>query len=159
MRQSACIAIVVAMLWQLLASAVNAQSIGIELHNTLMPASGAMAGTSIARPQDFLSSINGNPASLTQYSGTQFTFSGAWAEPTIDMTQTAPLPLVNVAPFGAKSTAPGSPMGNIGVMQDLSPLGLPGRMGLRSPRPPVVRPTFVMCPPRMARTRRCKSLR
>ncbi len=130
MRQSACIAIVVAMLWQLLASAVNAQSIGIELHNTLMPASGAMAGTSIARPQDFLSSINGNPASLTQYSGTQFTFSGAWAEPTIDMTQTAPLPLVGVAPFGAKSTAPGSPMGNIGVMQDLSPLGLPGRMGI-----------------------------
>ena len=40
----------------------RAQSFGIELHNTLMPASGGMGGTSIAAPQDLLSSINGNPA-------------------------------------------------------------------------------------------------
>jgi hypothetical protein len=38
------------------------QSFGIELNNTLMPASGAMGGVSIAQPQDLTSSLNGNPA-------------------------------------------------------------------------------------------------
>ena len=65
------------------ATSVRAQTFGVELHNTLMPASGAMAGTSIAQPQDFLSGINGNPATLTQFKGTQFTFSGAWADATV----------------------------------------------------------------------------
>jgi long-chain fatty acid transport protein len=129
-RRIALIAVATLGLGLLNGSSAWAQSFGIEMHNTLMPASGAMGGTSIARPQDFLSSINGNPASLTQYSGTQFTFAGAWTEPTFDMNQTAALPLVNVTPYSAKSTAPGAPMGNIGVMQDLSPLGLPGRMGI-----------------------------
>lgn len=49
---------------------VQAQTFGVELHNTLMPASGAMGGVSIARPQDFLSGVNGNPASMTQFKGT-----------------------------------------------------------------------------------------
>ena len=56
---------------------VRAQSFGAELFNTLTPASGGMAGTSIARPQDNVSAINGNAASLTQYRGTQFTVGGA----------------------------------------------------------------------------------
>ena len=112
------------------ATNVFGQSFGVEMHNTLMPASGAMGGTSIAAPQDFLSSINGNPGSLTQYTGTQFTFSGAWAEPTFDMQQDVPLVLAGITPYSAKSTAPGSPMGNIGIVQDLTPLGLPARMGL-----------------------------
>ena len=109
---------------------VDAQTLGIEAHNMLMPAAGAMGGVGIAAPQDFLSSINGNPASLTQYTGTQFTFSGNWAEASLLMQQTAPLPLVGVTPFSAKSTAPGVPSGNIGVVQDLMPLGLPARFGI-----------------------------
>ncbi|MCY2985997.1 MAG: hypothetical protein NTY15_20400 [Planctomycetota bacterium] len=114
-------------------SAVQAQTFGVELHNTLMPASGAMGGVSIARPQDFLSGINGNPASLTQFRGTQFTFSGAWAEGTFNQTQTGgipigPLPLIT--PFSAKSSAPGSAVANIGVSQDLSELGLPATLGV-----------------------------
>jgi long-chain fatty acid transport protein len=52
-------------------------------------------------------------------------FGGAWAEPTFNMTQDQPLPLLGVDPFSAKSTAPGVPSGNIGVTQDLSELGLP----------------------------------
>ena len=109
--------------------AVQAQTFGVELHNTLMPASGGMGGVSIAQPQDLTSGINGNPATLTQFAGTQFIFGGAWAEPTFNMNQQAQIPILDpsplIEPFSAKSTAPGLPLGNIGVTQDLSELGLP----------------------------------
>ena len=55
---------------------VNAQTFGVELHNTLMPAAGGMGGVSIAQPQDLTSAINGNPAAVTQFEGTQFLFGG-----------------------------------------------------------------------------------
>ncbi len=112
---------------------VHAQTFGVELHNTLMPASGAMGGVSIARPQDFLSGINGNPAAMTQFQGTQFTFSGAWAEGTVNQTQTGNIPFAGpslIEPFSAKSSAPGSAVANIGVSQDLSELGLPATLGV-----------------------------
>lgn len=117
--------------WALTASLVGVsqsawgQSFGTELHNTLMPASGAMGGTSIARPQDLTSALNGNPATLTQFRGTQFLFSGGWVEPTMNLTQTSSLPTVGpelIQPFSAKSSAPGTPLSNIGVTQDLSEL-------------------------------------
>lgn len=101
------------------------QSFGTELHNTLMPASGGMGGTSIARPQDLTSALNGNPATLTQFRGTQFLFSGGWVEPTMNLTQTSSLPTVGpelIQPFSAKSSAPGTPLSNIGITQDLSEL-------------------------------------
>lgn len=112
---------------------VNAQSFGVELNNTLMPASGAMGGASIARPQDLTSAINGNPASVTQFKGTQFLFGGGWAEPTFNLTQTAPIPAIGpslIDPYSAKSSAPGAPMGNIGVTQELSFNGRPVTVGL-----------------------------
>src|SRR5438128_1048467 len=56
----------------LIANSAQAQGFGVESHNTLMPASGGMAGTSIARPQDLTSSMNANAATLTQFKGTQF---------------------------------------------------------------------------------------
>jgi long-chain fatty acid transport protein len=101
------------------------QSFGTELHNTLMPASGAMGGTSIARPQDLTSGLNGNPATLTQFRGTQFLFSGGWVEPTMTLTQTSDLPTIGptlIQPFSAKSSAPGTPLTNVGITQDLSEL-------------------------------------
>ena len=42
------------------------QSFGVELRNTLMPASGGMGGASMARPQDVQSAVNGNPATLAR---------------------------------------------------------------------------------------------
>jgi long-chain fatty acid transport protein len=117
--------------WAIAASLVGAtheawgQSFGTELHNTLMPASGAMGGASIARPQDLTSGLNGNPATLTQFRGTQFLFSGGWVEPTMNLTQTSNLPAAGpdlIQPFSAKSSAPGTPLSNIGVTQDLSEL-------------------------------------
>lgn len=109
---------------------VHAQSYGIELQNVLMPAAGGMGGTSIAMPQDCLSAINENPATLTDFDGTHFTFGGAWAEATYNITQTAQLPLVGVDPYSAKSGTPGSACGNIGVTQELSAGGVPVVFGL-----------------------------
>jgi len=84
------------------------QTYGIDFRNTLMPASGGMAGTSVAAPQDFISAINANPAALTQYRGTNFTLGGAFAEATVNLTQSAPAPALGVAPFSAKSSTPGA---------------------------------------------------
>ncbi len=47
-----------------LGSESYAQGFGVELHNTLMPASGGMGGVSIASPQDLPSALHGNPATL-----------------------------------------------------------------------------------------------
>lgn len=114
------------------AQTAHAQTFGVELHNTLMPASGGMGGVSIAQPQDLTSSVNGNPATLTQFHGTQFIFGGGWADPTFKLTQTAAIPpvLSFVTPFSAESSSPGVPLGNIGVTQDLSELGWPVTLGL-----------------------------
>jgi long-chain fatty acid transport protein len=106
-----------------------AQSFGIELHNTLMPASGGMAGTSIARPQDVISSMGGNPATLTQFEGTNFTFGGGWIESTYDLAHVGGV-LPNLGTFSAKSEQEGSALGNIGVSHDLDVMGLPATMGL-----------------------------
>jgi long-chain fatty acid transport protein len=88
------------------ASTARGQSFGVELHNTLMPASGGMGGVSIARPQDLTSALNANPAALTQFRGTQVLFSGGWAEPTFNLTQTSNIPVISadplVEPFSAK---------------------------------------------------------
>jgi long-chain fatty acid transport protein len=109
---------------------VHSQTFGVELHNNLMPAAGGMGGVSIANPQDVTSAINGNPATLSRFRGTQVLFGAAWAEPTFRLTQTQALPLLGVEPFSAKSTAPGTPLGNIGVTQDLGELGLPATIGI-----------------------------
>ncbi len=109
---------------------MHAQSFGVETHNTLMPASGGLGGASLARPQDLTSAINGNPATVSQYQGTQFLFGGAWGEPTFNIEQSAPLPLLGVDPYGAKSNAQGIGAANIGVTQDLRALGLPATFGI-----------------------------
>lgn len=111
----------------------HAQSFGVELHNTMMPAAGAMGGASIARPQDLASAVNGNPATLTQFHGAQFMFGGGWVEPTYNLTQTGNIPVAgppSIEPYSAKSTAPGTPLGNIAVSQDLDALGMPATFGL-----------------------------
>jgi len=108
---------------------VQAQGFGVELQNTLMPASGAMGGTSIAEPQDLISAINGNPATMAQFRGTQFSFGGAWIEPTVNMEHTGTGILPGIGPFAGKSATPGASLGNIGVTQDLTALGRPVTIG------------------------------
>lgn len=111
------------------AGRVHAQSFGVEVFNNLMPASGGMAGASLAAPQDLQSAINGNPATLTQYRGTQFGLAGTWIEPTYNLS-VAPPGLPFVGPFDAKSDAQGIAAPNIGVTQDFTAWGLPVTMGL-----------------------------
>ncbi len=112
------------------APAAFGQSYGVELHNTVMPASSGMAGTSFTQPQDVQSAIYGNPATMTQFEGTQSAFGGAWAEPTFNVTQAANAPLLGVSPYQAKSQAPGSLVGNIGVLFDSYAMGMPIKMGV-----------------------------
>ena len=104
------------------------QALGIELHNTMNPIAGGMGGASIARPQENVSAINGNPASLSKLRGTQFTFGSGWLEAThnIDYDGTVP----GLAPFSGKSGWPGSAPANIGVSQELSAFGLPVVTGI-----------------------------
>ena len=107
----------------------SAQAFGIELHATMNPAAGGMAGVSVARPQDVQSAFTGNPATLTQFRGTQFGFGGGWVEPTINVNNQANLPLAGVSPFVAKSGQPGSALGNIAVTQDFTAFDLPVTWG------------------------------
>ena len=108
----------------------NAQPFGVELHNTVMPASGGMGGASVAQPQDLASSINGNPATLTQFRGTQFMFGGAWIEPTFNLRHDGSAGLPHLGTFQAKSDDQGFGVANFGVTRDLSSLGLPATIGL-----------------------------
>ena len=111
-------------------SSCHGQGYGIELHNNVMPASGGMAGTSISRPQDNLSAIYGNPATVTQYEGTVFTFGGAFVEPTFNISQSAALPLIGVQAYSAKSDTPASVLPNIGVIHQINLLGRPVTAGM-----------------------------
>ena len=56
---------------------------GYDLHNVLAPRSGGMAGTSIAKPLDNVSAIFGNPAALTDWTGTEFTFGATYYKPEV----------------------------------------------------------------------------
>jgi long-chain fatty acid transport protein len=100
---------------------------GYDLHNTLAPASGGMAGTSLAKPQDLTSAIYGNPATLTQMKGTQFSFGATFYQPEVDLTHDGS---VTGTAFHASSGTEIFPVPNVGVTQDLSELGLPATLGL-----------------------------
>ncbi len=129
-QRSAIVCLLLAGLFAAQSRPVQAQGFGIELHNNLMPASGGMAGASLSQPQDLQSAINGNPATLRRFEGTQFSFGGAWADVNYSVTQNAPLPILDVNPFSAVSGTPGALLGNIGLTQDLDASGLPATMGL-----------------------------
>ncbi|MEO1992529.1 MAG: hypothetical protein ABGW78_11390, partial [Pirellulales bacterium] len=111
-------------------SVLLAQSHGVDLRNALMPASGGMAGTSIAAPQDCISAINANAAAMTQYKGTNMILGAAWAEPTVRLNQLTDAPLIGVSPYSAKSSTPGSLIPSIGVTQEIEGLPLPVTVGL-----------------------------
>ena len=112
----------------LLQSESHAQVFGVELRANALPAAGGMAGTGIARPQDVQSSMVLNTATLTQHKGTNFSFSGAWIEPTFNLENEATIGPVQ--PFKQKSDRPGSLIGNIVATQDFTALGLPVTAGL-----------------------------
>ena len=107
---------------------VFGQGYGTDTQNVMMPASGGMAGVSIALPQDVPSAIFGNPATLAQFEGTQFTLGGGWAEgyPTVTRHGFTD-PNQN---YSVTSRTQGFVMPAMGVTQDLRSLGIDGAMGL-----------------------------
>ena len=127
------LAALLVMLLSLSAQVADGQSFGIELFNNVMPASGAMGGASIARPQDVQSAIVGNPSTMTQYHGKNFGFSGGWIEPTYKLSVAPPgIPLLfDIQPFAtAKNDAQGIAAGNIAATHDLNVVGLPATFGI-----------------------------
>ncbi len=106
------------------------QAFGVELQASALPAAGGMGGAGIARPQDLQTTLALNPATLSQFKGTQFSFGGAWVEPTINLDNNATLIGGAIQEFDAKSQRPGSIVGNIGVTQDFTALGLPATVGM-----------------------------
>ena len=72
--------VVVGLVMGTLGQAAWGQGYGTDTQNVLTPAAGGMAGVSLAEPQDVPAAIFGNPATLTQFRGTQFTLGGAWVE-------------------------------------------------------------------------------
>lgn len=52
------------------------QGYGSDSQNVLTPGAGGMAGVSIAQPQDVPAAVFGNPSTLAQFRGTQFTLGG-----------------------------------------------------------------------------------
>ena len=113
------------------AGLARGQGYGSDLQNIMGPASGGMAGVSIARPQDVPSAIFGNPATLAQFQGTQFTLGGGWVEGYPTVTNDGSLNTLSPGtPFSATSRTQGSVATEIGVTQDLRSLGLAGTLGL-----------------------------
>ncbi|MYB89195.1 MAG: hypothetical protein F4X93_04460 [Proteobacteria bacterium] len=142
---------------------------GYDLHNVLAPRSAGMAGTSIAKPLDNVSAIFGNPAALTDWTGTEFTFGATYYKPEVRLdhygglglpTLAGNVPAASLAAFDgptfagadlgtanpAGSATPGQAITNqffddavngnegyivpqVGVTQDLRPLGLPAVLG------------------------------
>ncbi len=121
------IALVVALASTIFAGSSYGQGYGTDLQNVMGPASGGMAGVSTARPQDVPSAIFGNPATMAQFEGTQFTIGGGWVEgyPTVDHQAD-----LAGAAFTATSRTQGFLTPEIGVTQDLRTLGFNGTMGM-----------------------------
>ena len=137
---------------------------GYDLHNVLAPRSAGMAGTSIAKPLDNVSAIFGNPAALTDWTGTEFTFGATYYKPEVRLDHAGALGLPTYAGsvpqsvldnVGEGHVDPGVALGctpevlcitdsyfddavngnegyivpQVGVTQDLRPLGLPAVLG------------------------------
>jgi long-chain fatty acid transport protein len=111
-----------------LASPAGAQPFGVEMQNNMLPVAGAMGGASIARPQELLAGLNANPATLSNFGGTQFEFGGGWAEASFDLTQTGTLQVPGVTPFSAKSGTPGVAVANIGMSRQIDLFGVDSTM-------------------------------
>lgn len=108
-------------------SIVRAGPYGYDLHNVLAPASGAMAGTSIARPQDTVSAVFGNPAGLSEFKGSQFTFGATFYMPEVDLQHDGS---VTGTAFEETSGTDIFPVPEVAVTQDLRGLEIPGTLGL-----------------------------
>lgn len=125
------LAVSLALLLAAHARPARGQGYGTDLQNVMGPASGGMAGVSAAMPQDVPSAIFGNPATLTQFRGTQFSMGGGWIEGYPTITNNGDLNTANPGvPFHVTSRTQGFAALEMGATQDFECLGIPGVMGL-----------------------------
>ena len=77
------------------------------------------------------SALFGNPATLAQFQGTQFTLGGGWVEGYPTISNDGSLNTLSPGtPFHVTSRTEGAAATEIAATQDLRPLGMPGTMGL-----------------------------
>jgi len=106
----------------------SGQGYGTDTQNVMTPAAGGMAGVSIAAPQDVPAAVFGNPATLAQFHGTQFTVGGGWVEGYPTVTHDG---FLDGGPaYSTTSRTQGFLIPEIGLTQDLCALGVPGTLGL-----------------------------
>ncbi|WP_114970863.1 OmpP1/FadL family transporter [Rhodoferax ferrireducens] len=60
---------------------------GTDVNLSMKPASGGMAGAAYTKPQDASAAVFGNPATMTQFSGTNFGIGAAYLAPNLEVTQ------------------------------------------------------------------------
>lgn len=124
------LALSTALLTAVSSTSVMAGPYGYDLHNVFAPVSASMAGTSIAKPLDNVSAVFGNPAGLSEFRGTEFTFGATWYKPSAvlehDGTVTG---LVGGGAFKQSNRNEGYLVPEIAVTQDLRGLGIPGTLG------------------------------
>ena len=107
-------------------TSVMAGPYGYDLHNVLAPVSASMAGTSIAKPLDNVSAVFGNPAGLSEFRGTEFTFGATWYKPSAILEHDGS---VTGTAFKQSNRNEGYLVPQIAVTQDLRGLGIPGTLG------------------------------
>ena len=107
-------------------TSVMAGPYGYDLHNVLAPVSASMAGTSIAKPLDNVSAVFGNPAGLSEFRGTEFTFGATWYKPSAVLEHDGSLTGTR---FKQSNRNEGYIVPQIAVTQDLRGLGIPGTLG------------------------------
>lgn len=109
----------------------SAQTFGVDLHNVAQPASGGMAGVSLARPQDAPSALFGNPSTMSQYGGTTFTTGFSWLDPTVQASHDGALTgFLGGGAWSGTSQTQGFLVPNIAALQDLRSWGIAGTAGV-----------------------------
>jgi long-chain fatty acid transport protein len=102
---------------QITSSSTQAANFGTDLNLTMMPAAGGMGGVGIARPQDLGASVFGNPATLTQFKGTQFMFGATFYDVDVEASHDGS---TSGTPWSADSDAGPYLVPNVAVTQSLS---------------------------------------
>jgi long-chain fatty acid transport protein len=120
------LALSTALLTAMSSTSVMAGPYGYDLHNVLAPVSASMAGTSIAKPLDNVSAVFGNPAGLSEFRGTEFTFGATWYKPSAVLEHDGS---ITGGAFKESNDNEGYIVPQIAVTQDLRGLGIPGTLG------------------------------
>ena len=114
--------ITVAAIAALFIPVAQATTYGTDVNNTALPATGGMAGASVARTVEGAAAVFGNPANLTQYKeGTTFSFGATFLDPEIKVKHDGS---TSGGPWEGSSNADKYLIPTIAVTQGLGGIGL-----------------------------------